>query len=201
MYCSILILSFFISFQDVELIYKYLAITDLGMQKIGYISDEASSYLFEGSGESFHAKYYLLLGKVVVSTLFYTGLVVFNYFEKSKNTFFISSLASMGILLVAFSNFLSISPVINKRLFTNAGLYMLAYLIINYSQKLKEPLTFKFYSFKAIIVLLIPLMSVFMFTQLSNIGDFTDAKIFVSPLVYALFEGEYSLKELLRSLF
>jgi drug/metabolite transporter superfamily protein YnfA len=110
------------------------------------------------------------------------------------------SLASVGILMIAFSNLVTFLPVLNKRVFANGGLYILAYLLLLYNSKLKRQNSFNIMGFNVVTYMSLPLIFFFIFTQLSQIGDFTDARIFISPLVYWLFEGDNSLKELLRDI-
>lgn len=199
-YFLILLTSFFVSFTNIDLITDYLSVTELGAQKLGYIKEGSSSYMKEGGAEVFYAKYYLVAGNLAISILFYSALVFFGYLKKEGHNYLLMSLASMGILLISFSNIVTFSVVISKRIFTNGGLFALAYLIVLYSKKLNNPVNSRLYSFNLITYFCVPLILFFTFTQWSQIGDFIDAKLFVSPLTYWIFEGDYSLKELIREL-
>lgn len=201
LYTAILIISFFLSIENVSSIKQYLFLTELGSQKVGYLSEEATNdYLREGGAEAFHAKYYLVAVKLALSIIFYYAILFLGYLKKKKHNYLMLSLASLGILMVAFSNFVTFLPVLNKRIFTNGGLYMLSYLLLLYDHKFRRHTSLNIIGFDVVTYLCLPLIVFFIFTQLSHIGDFTDARIFISPLIYWLFEGDNSLKELLRSL-
>ena len=202
-YGSILLASFAYTAIDATFVNDLMHLTDLGTQKIGYIKEGSSTdYLLERDTESFHAKYYLVAGKLFISTLFYYMLLTYGYFKKKNHTILSQSLASMAILLIALSNLATFSTVVNARVFLNAGLYVLAYLILTYSANLKLGINLKNYVFNSLIFLTLPFLGVFIFTQWSQIGEFTDIRVAVSPLMYPFFgEEAYSLKELLRKLF
>jgi len=200
-YFLILVVSFFFSLESVDIIYNYLNLTDLGSQKSAYIDQGSSEeYLQEGSGSALHAKYYVLVGKLVVSILFYYAILFLGYLKKEEHTNLMMGLASMGILMISFSNLVSFSITLNNRVFTNGGLYMLAYLVILYSASFRNKVSMKFYGYKMIVYLSFPFILFFTYTQWSNIGDFMNAKVFVSPFLYGVFDGAYSLKELIRDL-
>jgi hypothetical protein len=201
LYTAILLISFFISIENIASIRELLLLTELGSQKVGYLSEEATNdYLKEGRGQAFHAKYYLAAGKLAVSIIFYYAILFLGYLNTKKHTYLMLSLASVGILMIAFSNLVTFLPVLNKRVFANGGLYILAYLLLLYNSKLKRQNSFNIMGFNVVTYMSLPLIFFFIFTQLSQIGDFTDARIFISPLVYWLFEGDNSLKELLRDI-
>lgn len=201
LYVFILIISFFISLENIDFIYEYLMITDLSSQKLNYIRlGSSEDYLIEGHANAFHAKYYKVAGKLAISIMFYYAILFFGYLKKENHSYLLMSLGSMGLLMIAFSNIVTFSVTINNRVFINGGLYILAYLVILYTIKIKKGLTLSMVNFNMVVYLCIPLTLLFAFTQFSNIGDFTNGKIFVSPLTYWIFEGDYSLKELFREL-
>lgn len=203
-YGIILIGSFFYSFENISFIIEFLSATDLGESKIGYIKEGSSeNYLNERGAEAFHAKFYLVASKIFVSTLFYYTLIFYKYFLKKEQSYLLSGLASIGLLLIAISNLTTFSISINTRVYINAGLYSLTYIILVYNNnsllKIKDSKKFGF-DFLAIIG--IPFASLFLITQWSQIGDFTDIRIFLSPLLYPFFGDEaFALKEALRNFF
>ena len=142
----------------------------------------------------------MIAGKLLVSILLYYSILTFGYLKKKGHSYLLLSLASLAILLIAFSNIMTFSYALNSRIFTNGGFYALSYvlLIYNYNFHFKSK---EVYGFKVLTVLSLPLGILFVFTQWSQIGEFTDMRILISPLIYPFIGDEaYSLKELLRNL-
>ena len=200
-YLAFLLVSFFVNIENVDVVREYLVQTDLGSQKIGYIREGSSQdYLIEGGAESFHAKYYLAAAKLALSILFYYAFTFMGYIYWKKHTYLMMSLASMGILMIAFSNVVTFSVTINNRVFTNGGLFALAYLVLLYNDRLTKNQPMNAVGFNIATYLSLPLIGFFAFTQLSQMGDFTDVRIFLSPVIYWVFQGDFPLKQVLRNL-
>jgi hypothetical protein len=206
LYLSILCASFFVK-PNVTFIENLTAETELGRSKFdGYVRDETYFQRKEEarlSRQSFHVAYYMTGIRYVLVTLLFFAIFFSGYLHKKKQyPYLLSCLASMAILLLAASNMSSFAESLEKRLFSNFGYYALSYLTILFSiSQIRQSKQFFHLGAKLITVLSIPPIGLFLFVQYSLIGEFTDFRVVVSPILYPLFSGEsVSIKEFIKQL-
>lgn len=203
-YIAIIILSFIFSLSNTSFLMDAFLYTKLGAEKVDQYVREggAESYLIERESSAFHAKFYLIAGKIFISILFYYTIATLGYITKSRHNYLTMSLASVGLLSISISNFSTNIFALYSRMFNNAGFYILAYLIlIYYSTHRNKKNKTKIFNFNLLTILSLPFVVLFVFTQWSQIGEFTDVRILISPVFYPFIGDEaMSLKDLIKAL-
>lgn len=205
-YLGVFIASLFAS-PSVDSLKVFSEQTELGQSKFdAYVKDEA---YFQKRTEarlnrqSFHIAYYMTFIRYFLTFMLFLSIIFAGYITKNDtHSHFLGYLASMAILLLAASNLSSFAESLAKRFYINHGFYALSYLTILYSTisvRYQKPLFYNTAKLATFVGL--PVVGLFLFTQYSLIGEFTDMRILVSPFMYPFLEGEeLSIKELLKKL-
>ncbi len=195
-YISLLAVSYIFSV-GVDILEPYMRMTELGETKLRQYSADPLELEEQGSRErSFHAQYYMRAGNWSLRIIFIYAILMLGYLKARNHDSFQSALGSLSILMLTFANLVTFSPVLQNRLSVNFGLFAFAYLIRLYSMR-EEPVPLN----NGVVYLCIPAILLFIFTQYSQIGDFMDFRVLISPLSYPfLGEDPVSMKEFIRSL-
>lgn len=110
-------------------------------------------------------------------------------------------LSSSGLLLLSLSNITELIPSLSKRLYMNANLYMITFIILAYANILEYNTKLKL-SLEFLIKLGIPIYLLFFFMQISYILEFTNIiTIFPLPIGLFFWNDDISLKILLKDMF
>jgi hypothetical protein len=178
-----------------ELIEPYLAGTGLGEAKIDAYVEDGEVGFAEEDNRSFHVRWYRFTSDLIIQGLFIYSMLFMGFMKGENHDPFRTRLAGFSILMLSLANLSGFAPVLQNRVFVNFGLYALAYLVLHYSQL--SPLSGLR---RNIVYIAFPGILLFMFTQYSQIGDFMDFKLLISPLLYP-FVGDdpVSMKEFIRS--
>jgi hypothetical protein len=197
LYIIILCISFFTS-TNYSLIEEPLKSTEMGEHKAqAYIEGDRwqENYNVEDN-RSFHARYYRLGSDISIQVLFIFSLFTMGYISNKYHDNIQNGLAGIAILLLSLANVFSFIPVLNNRIFVNFGIFALAYLVRHYSKNFEN-----FENYYWIVYLSTPTILLFVFTQYSQIGDFMDFRVLISPLLYCIIGSDpVSMKEFIRSL-
>jgi hypothetical protein len=204
MYTGILIASLLFTVVDVDMVTRFAGMTQVGQDKVSrYVSEDISvGYFMPRGRESFHARWQLVAGKLVVTVLLGYTLIASGYLRRALSPL-IAQLLSMGMLLLTISNMATFSIDVNRRVGIAAGVFLLAAFILYYSGLTREagsgrPMNWRV--FNLLVFLLMPAIALFLFTQFSMIGDFMDLRTILSPAFYPfLDEGPISIKEFIRN--
>ncbi len=193
-----ILLASFMMTASTGFIEPYLTSTELGETKMqAYAIDEDRSTDFEVVDErSFHARNYRTVSDLIIQGLFIYALLFMGFMRNENHDPLRTRLAGLAILMLSLANLSSFAPVVQNRVFVNFGLFALAYLVLHFS-KLHPPPGMH----RNIVYITIPGILLFLFTQYSQIGDFMDFRVLVSPLTYPfLGDDPVSMKEFIRSL-
>ncbi|PHN01490.1 EpsG family protein [Flavilitoribacter nigricans] len=205
-YLLVFLSSFFLT-PDINTIERYAKTTELGREKFNsYVKDdaylEARSSKAGRQNKSFHVEYYFKGIKLLIQLLFIYAVIFFGYLKRKNHDYFLSSLASLALLLIAGANLSTFTSSLEKRFFLNAALYLLAYLIILYNENIAQKKTLSVYGYRTIVILGAPVIFLFVFTQLSLIGEYTGFKVLISPGIYPFLNGEeITIKEFIKQVF
>jgi hypothetical protein len=201
-YLGILIMSFLFTVVNVSQFTQWAGRTQVGQDKVQrYVSETTSVGYFNPRGrEAFHARWQLPAGKLVFTVLLLYALATSGYIKRRLSPL-LGQLLSMGILLLSISNMATFSIAVNLRVGITAGLFILAFLTIFYSQLQHAGPGVRTNPrvFDALVIILMPASALFLFTQFSMIGDYMDLRTLLSPALYPfLAEGPISIKEFIR---
>ncbi|MDZ7755188.1 hypothetical protein [Rhodohalobacter sp.] len=160
------------------------------------IEDDGGDGFERVDTRSFHARYYLSTGKLIVQVLFIYALLFLGYLKGDNHDPLRTRLAGLAILMLSLANLSGFAPALQNRVFVNFGLFALAYLVLHYSKLNPSPGLHR-----NIVYVALPGILLFVFTQYSQNGDFMDFRVLFSPLMYPfLGDDPVSMKEFIRSL-
>ena len=204
-YLMLLIPSYFYNL-DISQLQPFIGATQLSSSKFNAYSkndDEISARIESRTNPNvaFHKAYFLKTKKYFSQLLFFVTLLLFGYFRKNYNhDYLLASLANIGIILIVLANISYYIPVFQNRLSINSGFYMMSYVVIVYSRFMiwaRKDLNATI--FKSIVIVGIPVIGFLLYTNSTMIGNYTDIRMFISPLLYPFLGDEsLSVKEFLR---
>ena len=198
----ILVVSFFANVST-DFLVNSLSKTELGKGKISYTADNYwqervdRGVAVAWEKQSFHARYYLVAVKYSLTILLIIALFSGGYWKNTGHDHFLTSIASMAVLLLIFANLFSISYVLNKRLFINGGLYITSYLALLFHRR-RSVKQDNLSVLRIGSILAIPTFLLFLFRQYSEIIFYADIRIFFSPLMAPFLEEGVSLRESIK---
>ncbi|WOK05371.1 hypothetical protein RT717_20020 [Imperialibacter roseus] len=187
-----------------NLVSSYSSFTKLGDEKlrIYYQDDHKRQEKYSRFAEtaSFHKQYAIEAASVNFLILFIFGLFIFSYFKSGAQIYQFSTLASIALLMLTFSNLTPFVPSLVKRLELNSYFYSLSFLLVSFNFKLQQQVvTSSLKFFKALVICSTPVIMLYLFMQLSYIMEFADAKVFVSPLIsFFSLDAALPIKELIK---
>lgn len=145
---------------------------------------------------SFHAKYYRSAGVWAIHVIFFGTIFLGGYLKNKHHDSLLNGLAGTAILILSFSNFSTAIPTLSGRSGLYFGLFALAYLVRFFSLRKLENNYLRW-----LVYLCVPAILLFLFTQFSRTGDFTDFRVLISPFLYPfLGDDPISIKEFLRTI-
>ena len=204
LYTGLFLASFTFTFIEVGTFKELASTTEVGEAKMDdYISEDVQVDYFQARGrQSFHARWSQTAGKAVITILFLFSIFATGYLKRLPGDRMVLGLASYGLILMTISNMAYFSFAINLRVMITAGLFILSYLILNYDLlRTYPPFKSRAQLFRLLTLILLPASGLFIFTQLSMVGDFVDLRVALSPFLYPFLGDEpIAAKELIRNL-
>lgn len=146
--------------------------------------------------KSFHAEYYREAGSWAIQIVFFGVIFLGGYLKNINHDRLQNGLAGTSLLILSFSNLTTAVPALSGRSFMYFGLFALAYLVRFFSLDKNGNKKFHW-----LVYLCLPAIFLFLFTQFSRVGDFTDFHVLISPFLYPfLGDDPISMKEFIRTL-